>query len=259
MKTKIICLTAIILIAFTACLSKSKKDKNTDKPRLKKSDALITGNPIDYGMDNIIIFPVGSVYRPVEADDGRRDNDVKKMNSFKDNISFILNNHSSQYDRNAQREFINNDENKFDIRNILFHDLKTGKSFPLLTDTLHILSFAMHKEFRKPLIFYRIVKDDYNKDSIFNSQDAVILYISDIYGRGLMQVSPSTEQFVDYTYYGQTNTILIKSIIDSDKDKRFTNYDETNFREMNLDQPSMGKEIFKKTLKDSLRKQLKSK
>jgi hypothetical protein len=85
-----------------------------------------------------------------------------------------------------------------------------------------------------------------------------MLFVSDIYGKNLTQITPDNEQFVDYFYYPQTQTILIKTIIDADKDKNFTNFDETNFREMKIKEPAMGREIFKKSLKDSLRIQMKS-
>jgi hypothetical protein len=106
------------------------------------------------------------------------------------------------------------------------------------------------------LIFYRVVKNDHNQDSVYNSQDPVMLYISDLYGKRFTQITPENEQFVDYTYYPKTQSILIKTIIDSDHDKLFTNFDETNFRDMQIAEPSMSREIFQKSLKDTLRKQL---
>ena len=251
MRTKIIIFTFISIIAFTAC------NKRKDKIVLKKNNALIIGNPLDYGMENILIFPVGSNYKPIIYDNIESGNEKDKQISYKNNVSFSQNK-SSFHDRSAEVEYINTDEDKFDIRNILFYDLKSGQTYPLVKDTLHILSFAMHKEFGKPLIFYRIVKNDYNKDSIFNSQDPVMLFVSDMYGKNFTQITPSDEQFVDYTYYKQTQTILLKTIIDSDKDKKFSNTDETNFSEMKIKEPSLAREIFKKSLKDSLRAQLKA-
>ena len=53
--------------------------------------------------------------------------------------------------------------------------------------------------------------------------------------------------------YADTQKILIKSAIDADNNKEFSNTDETNFREMSIKEPMMGKEIFTKSLKDSLR------
>lgn len=250
-KTNILILIA--LLCFAACTFK----KDSEKVTHKKNDALIIGNPLNYGMEDILLFPVGSNYKPVVYQDTERNNHETKSISNENNLSFKQN-QVNIYDRNADVEYMNSDEDKFDIRNILFFNLKSGTTYPLVSDTLHILSFALHKEFGEPLIFYRIVEKDNNNDSIFDSQDPVMLFISDLDGKNLVQVTPSNEQFVDYTYYKSTGIILIKTIIDGDKDKRFTNYDETNFRDMNISKPSMSREIFKKSLKDSLRAQLRA-
>lgn len=254
MKTKIIFSSLILFLFCTAC-----NKKKTDKPILIKNNALIIGNPFDYGIDNILLFPVGSNYNQINEEEKENSKSLEISNTDKSNLSFSVNASTVLYDRTAEKEFLNTDEDKFDIRNILFYDLKTGLTYPLVNDTLHILSFALHREFGKPLIFYRIVKNDYNGDSIFNSKDPVMLYSSDLFGKNFTQITPENEHFSDYTYYKQTQTILIKTIIDSDKDKNFTNFDETNFREMKTQEPSMGREIFTKSLKDSLRSQIKAK
>jgi hypothetical protein len=253
MKMKPGLLIIIFLLILTSCNPKAEEPA---KPKLKKNDALIIGNPLNYGMENLLLFPVGANYKPevVESENKPVNEPPQKKGEV---LSFTVNVNDAYYDRSASQEYVNTDEDKFDIRNILFYDLKTGKTYPLLSDTLHILSFALHKEFEKPLIFYRIVRKDINHDSIFNSSDPVMLFISDLSGTGLIQITPDEEKFVDYTYYPQTKIILVRTIVDTDRDGQFTMYDETNFREMPITAPAMGKEIFNKSLKDSLRKQLK--
>ena len=108
------------------------------------------------------------------------------------------------------------------------------------------------------MIFYRVVKHDFNNDSVYDSKDAIILYVSDLDGKNLIQITPDNERFVDYTKYSEHNLILIKTIIDSNNDSIFANTDETSFREMKLNNPAMGKEIFSVSLRDSLRSILKS-
>lgn len=245
-------LLLITLIFVYACSEKQK----VAKPIIKDSNSLIIGNPFDYGVNSMLLFPVGSNYQPIVYEPSSTNDELKQITDAKIVLGFCANT-STYYDKSAEKEFKNNDEDKFDIRNILFYDLKTEKSYLLTSDTFHILSFAIHKEFTTPLIFYRVVKKDNNNDSIYNFKDPVILFISDMMGRNLTQITPSDEQFTDYSYYSQTNIILIKTSIDSDADKQFTNYDETNFRELKMDNPTMGKEIFSKSLKDTLRLQLK--
>lgn len=242
----------IIAIACTSCFNK----KETVAPNAG-SLALVIGNPVDFGLDSVIAFPVGANYNPKINE--KRKEDIAKNgtvnNGATSSFSFTKST-TNNYDRNASSEFINSSENDFDIRNILFYDKLTGKSFPLINDTLHILSFAIHKEFKNELIFYRIVKNDINKDNKYNSADAVMLYTSDLKGKKFTQITPENEQFFDYFYYPETNTILVKTAIDIDKDNKFTEIDETNFREMKIADPKFGREIFTSSLKDSLRKQI---
>lgn len=84
----------------------------------------------------------------------------------------------------------------------------------------------------------------------------MILYTSTLSGDSLTQVTPDGEQFVDYFYYPNTQSILVKTVIDADGDQRFEIDDETNFVEMDLNAPSFGESIFPDDLKDVLKGQI---
>lgn len=235
-------------LILTSCTDTSKAP---EAPKTAaKPFSLIIGNPLDCGVENISFFPVGTNYKPKVYEGGEV---AKVIAGTVAVLNFTRNTSSTVNDRSAETEYINGNENEFDIRNILFYDRKSGLTYPLVSDTIHILSFAIHKEFPKPMIFYRIVKKDINVDSVYNSQDAVMLFISDIFGKNMTQVTPDDEQFLEYFYYPETQKILVKSAIDRDGNKEFSSADETNFRDMNINEPKMGREIFSTTLKDSLR------
>ena len=224
-----------------------------NKPVKPQKPSLVIGNPLDCGIEGMQIFPIGMNYKPVVYD--KQDRSDKEIVAYSKNIGFTSNSCSSTdfNDRHAQQEYINSNEDEFDIRNILFYDLETGNSSPLHKDTLHILSFALHNEYERPLIFYRVVKKDINRDSVYNAADAVMLFVSDLNGNNFVQCTPTNEKFIDYFYYPKTQKILVKTIIDSDDDHHFSKSDETNFREIDLANPGPGREIFQKSLKDSLR------
>ncbi|MBX7224586.1 MAG: hypothetical protein K1X55_01020 [Chitinophagales bacterium] len=225
--------------------------------------ALIIGNPVDYGLDSVLAFPVGANYNPKLVEKEKESSESVEITksqqglyaATEDKLSFKKRD-VALYDKNASSEFFNEQEEDFDIRNILFYAKENGNTFPLTNDTLHILSFAIHKEFANPLIFYRVVKRDINLDKKYNSKDAVMLYTSKLNGKEFTQITPENEQYFDYFYYPEKNVILIKTAIDIDNDKKFTEIDETNFRELKLNAPAMGREIFSKSLKDSLRNQI---
>ncbi len=168
-------------------------------------------------------------------------------------VGFASNTTANYYDTNANSEYINTNEQYFDIRNILFYDKRTGKSHPLTSDTMHILSFAIHYDFNRPQIFYRVVKKDINNDGMYNSKDPIVLCTSNLLGDSLTQMTPDDEQFTEYFYYKETQTILIKTNLNPDNDTSFSTVAETNFREVHLSTPSMGREIFSKGMLDSLR------
>ena len=239
-----------LLSFFTAC---------TDQPKVvpAKNISLVIGNPVSFGLNNVLLFPVGGNYNPDITDAEKETENFKEDKSLKyssTSASFSVNTSSTLYDRNAQSEWINSHEEDFDIRNILFYNKLTGKTYPLTNDTLHILSFAIHYEYAdSPLIFFRVVKKDVNEDGKYNSKDAVMLFVSRENGKHLIQVTPENEQFFDYFYYPETKTILVKTAIDIDGNKQFDLADETNFREMKLNAPAFGREIFTQGLKDSLK------
>lgn len=246
---------SIILFLICSC-----GGKNTRNQTNVNNNALIIGDPMDCGLDSLTIFPVGCSYVPTIIEGQNEfqseqitNNAFEGENSTK--ISFYANStQDSKFDRSASVEYVNQNQEDFDIRNLLFYNLMTGKSYPLVQDSIHILSFALHKEFARPLIFFRVVKEDYNKDKKYNSFDPVMLYISNLDGSEFTQITPETEYFIDYKLYSQTNSILIKTAIDSNKDLKFLVDDETNFRSMSLIKPKFAENIFDKSIKDTLRK-----
>jgi hypothetical protein len=215
--------------------------------------SLIIGDPLECGISEMLLFPVGTSSFQLKKRNQFEGQDVKGQRK---NILYFSENSSLLNDRLAKVEYVNENLNNFDIRNILFYNMVTGKSNPLCLDTFHILSFAIHDEFDTPLIFYRIVKNDYNEDKKFNSSDPIMLYISEISGDNLVAITSEDEQFIDYFYYPAVQKILIKTIIDSDGNREFEQSDETNFLEMLIQKPGIAKGIFSKNLRDSLRMEI---
>jgi hypothetical protein len=218
------------------------------------SAGVIIGNPFEYGVTGVMIFPVGCNYNPSIYENPQMAIDFYNMNGVA-NVGFTANFSDAVYDSQAASgsEYVNSNAQFYDIRNILFYDKTSGASKPLTKDTVHILSFAIHHDYKRPQIFYRIVKEDINHDSIFNELDPVLLFTSNLFGDSLTQLTPDNEQYTEYFYYKDTQTILVKTNMNPDNDTSFATMAETNFREVRLDAPAMGKEIFSQGLRDSLR------
>ncbi len=222
----------------------------------RDSTGVIIGNPFSYGLSNYMIFPVGCNYSPSIYEAPQIAQDFVTMNGAA-GCSFTVNvaDANAYWDSNTQAgyEYINPYSQFYDIRNILFYDMKSGETHPLTKDTVHILSFAIHHDYYRPQIFYRIVKEDINNDRMYNELDPVMLYTSNLLGDSLVQLTPDNEQYAEYFYYENTQTILIKTNMNPDNDTSFATVMETNFREVRLSTPAMGKEIFSQGLRDSLR------
>ena len=90
-------------------------------------------------------------------------------------------------------------------------------------------------------------------DTTFNSKDGVMLYSSDLDGKNFTQPTPSKQQYLKYFYYDDLQTILVKTMIDSDASKSFDSYDETNFVLVDLKKPKLGIKLFTDTTKEILK------
>lgn len=245
-------LPAVVLgSALFSC--KPVPNENAEATPIPDSTGVIIGNPFSYGLSNYMIFPVGCNYSPSIYDKPEIAEAVYAWSNS--DITFTANCAGTFYDSNtsAGNEYINPYSKYYDIRNILFYDLKSGASRPLTSDTIHILSFAIHHDYKRPQIFYRVVKQDINNDSMYNELDPVILFTSNLVGDSLTQLTPDDEQYAEYFYYEDTQKILVKTNMNPDNDTSFVTMMETNFREINLSNPGMGKEIFSQGLRDSLR------
>jgi len=101
---------------------------------------------------------------------------------------------------------------------------------------------------------YRIIENDTNKDNKLNSQDAIIVYISDSSGKNLQQITPNNAQLISRTIVQSVGAIFLKNIEDSDNDKKITERDKINFIKVNLNKPAIGAEI----ISDQMDQEIKS-
>ncbi|MFK7783895.1 MAG: hypothetical protein AB8B56_02205 [Crocinitomicaceae bacterium] len=253
MKNALLLLLTISLFASCEELNKEDKKEEVKERKLSTSDELSIGEPLNYGLDSMMIFPIGRAYYEVEVQKEKkkkRSRDHRRAKST--TVEFSMNTGLRPYDQLAEEEYVNRELEEFDIRNILFYNTFTQEKYPLTETTLHILSFGLHPEYRRKMIFYRVVLNDYNEDGFLNNDDPVVLCISDLYGRNFTQITSDEEQFVDYTYNEETETIMIKTLMDSDGNKKFNEIDEVSYSTMKILEPAMATKIFTDDIKESL-------
>jgi hypothetical protein len=243
----------LIAVSLNACVSKKPLDV-----KAAVNPGLVIGNPINYYDDSTLLFPVGCDYKPTN-DNLSAPPTTTTVNGkvFFGSVSFATAVNSCA-DANggtyAVTEYSNFAPENFDMRNLLFMNKFTRRSYPLCDSTLHILSFEIHKEFRKPFVMYKVAKRDLNGDSLFTNRDIISVYFSNPDGSNFRQITPDGEDFHTYFVYPETNTLLFKTYNDSNNDKTIATGDESNFYEVDLHNPQMGRNIFP----DSLRARLKT-
>ncbi|WP_414576394.1 hypothetical protein [Anabaena sp. CCY 9402-a] len=145
------------------------------------------------------------------------------------------------------------------LHNLIFYRKQDGETHLLLDKQAIINSFDLieTKAATKPptrVWLYQIIDQDTNKDKQLNQQDAVIGYISDLSGKNLQQVTPNNTKIINWVVLPSQNAVFIKIIKDSNNDNKFTAADKTNFVRVNLEQPSIGKEI----ISDQIEQKIKS-
>lgn len=244
----------------TAC-----SEENVDLVQEELKPQLIIGDPSEYGSDSLIVFPVGMTYVmptsvPGENESDRSADSYEKdleMYAAEETVNEANGRTSLNYNVKMQDQgmmsnsygsfqvYENLDVENVDIRNLIFYNKFSGASKKLLDDKLHIISFSIHYEFGdEPIIMYDIVKNDYNGDSLYNHQDPVMLFISDMSGNNLIQLTPEDETYLTYFYYAESDRLLLKVSKDGDGNKSFDPYDQTIFREVDLKNPAMGENLF---------------
>ncbi|MGH1393082.1 MAG: hypothetical protein ACRAVC_03480 [Trichormus sp.] len=145
------------------------------------------------------------------------------------------------------------------LYNLIFYRKQDGETHLLLDKKAIINSFHFIDTKTPPqsptrVWLYQIINQDTNQDQELNQEDAVIGYISDLSGKNLQQVTPNNTKIINWVVVSSQNALFIRIIKDSNNDNKFTATDTTNFIRVNLEQPSIGKEI----ISDAMEQKIKS-
>lgn len=75
-------------------------------------------------------------------------------------------------------------------------------------------------------IFFLVKNNDLNKNKKIDENDPTILYLTDLSGNNLKQITKQTENTIDYYVSEKQNVIIVKIQRDFDKDNEFTSKDK---------------------------------
>lgn len=141
------------------------------------------------------------------------------------------------------------------VYNLIFYSKKDASTNTLLDKKAIIKSFDLIEKKTigqsiKRFWLYRIIEKDSNEDDKLNYQDATIGYLSDLSGRNLQKITPDNTQLNSWKIVQSTGAIFLEITKDTDNDKKF---DTKSYIRVNLDNPSIGKEIISNQLENEIK------
>lgn len=171
-------------------------------------------------------------------------------------LIFPLEMAESDYKRRTDYKDVGN----FGHWNLVFYNSHTGEHHLLSKEKMIIESYSSQyknevkeEDDKLPFLFYKIKVDDYNQDKLLDHRDPTYLFITDLEGKNLKQISPKNMDLISWDYIKSSNQFLISSKIDSDKNKKFDHYDEIQSFLLPVDSLDQSKELFSEEFKDELK------
>ena len=221
--------------------------ENTDEQ--KPVQAIVYGSFEDLDSTDYMLIPLG--LRTI-SDDSRTIAITKSLYSSGDVNSNRSYSEKSKY--NFSRLTMNS------CNNIIFYNKKTEETH-LLLDKPAIISdfyFPTYTEDYKTKKYYFLlfgIRDtDSNKDGFINENDAEKVYMSDMSGKNMTQITPDHTQLTDWFIDIATNNIMLVVRTDSNSDKKFDVKDEILIMKASITQPAMARDIINQDIKNSIKK-----
>ena len=131
--------------------------------------------------------------------------------------------------------------------NVLFYNSETGETNLLTESKMRISDFKTNlKDVGKTLsksILYNVKVLDYNNDKKLDYSDPEYLFISEINGKNLRQISPKNENLETFSIIPFSDQLIIKTKRDSNGDLKFNADDELVWYKVDLNNNSLPIEI----------------
>ena len=143
------------------------------------------------------------------------------------------------------------DHNNGAYWNIAFYDTRTDSAQLLISNRV-ILINAYQK--LKDRIVYTITAEDYNGDGKLDHNDPQYLFISDLKGKNFKQITPKNIHVRNFQAIGHSATMLIQTLADSNKDKKFGDGDVVVPMIFDPGKMDIAKETFSTSFKAELNK-----
>jgi hypothetical protein len=211
----------------------------------RKQQMLVYGDYTDLDSTDYLLIPLG-----MKTLENPRGLHAKTASASADETTNVSNFQSYKYNFYSL--------NFEDCNNIIFYNKKTEDTHLLLQKPAIISQFYFpyyDKEYagkRYWFILLGIREDDSNADGYINAEDAEKVYVANLSGANMIQVTPDNTQLIDWYIDSATNNILMKVRYDSNNDQRFNNYDDVDILKTKIDNLSQGSPIINKEIKNNI-------
>lgn len=224
----------------------TKDSSKADEP--KKQQMLVYGDYMSLDSTDFLLIPLGM---KTEED---KENRLLKNRSIDDYSSDGYNSGYKSFKYNFYSLDFGN------CNNIIFYNKKTEDSYLLLQKPAVISEFYFpyyNKEYTGKKYWFLLLgihDEDTNADGYLNDEDAEKVFISDLSGKTMTQITPDSSQLIDWYIDAATNNILMKVRMDTNNDKHFTTTDDVEILKSPINKPEQGKPIIGIEIKDSIKK-----
>lgn len=247
-------LILVVLVLFDGKSSRGQEglrlalNDSTKINEIKKQQVLVYGDYMDLDSTDYLLIPIGM--KTIED----RDDQVLRIKSAEE---YSSDNNFGSY-RSYKYNFYSLDFGN--CNNIIFYNKNTDETHLLLQKPTVVSKFYFpfyEKEYAGKkywFILLGIGEDDTNADGYINNEDAEKVYIADLSGKNMKQITPDNSQLVDWHIDMSTNNILMKVRFDTNNDKKFNSYDEIEILKTSIDTPAQGKQIINNEIKKNIKK-----
>ncbi len=124
--------------------------------------------------------------------------------------------------------------------NLIFYNEITRQSHLLDTSKQLIQNIYINNKeskgyYASKYILYDITKKDFNGNGLLDFDDPQYLFISDLDGRNLKQISPDNAHVISWEFPKKSNFLIVKFRYDMNKDRQFDDKDATTWIRVDID------------------------
>lgn len=216
-----------------------------------KQQILVYGDYMNLDSTNYLLIPLGM--KTVEDYESRL---LKNKNSSAEEYA-ATDEYSTSY-RSYKYNFYSLTFSN--CNNIIFYNKKTEATHLLLQKPAVISEFYFpyyNKEYTGKKYWFLLLgihDEDTNADGYLNDDDAEKVFISNLSGEKMIQITPDSSQLIDWYIDAPTNSILMKVRMDTNGDKKFMATDDIEILKCPISLPEIGKPVIGQDIKDSIRK-----